>query len=116
MANITITVNRVPNTTDIYLTDSEGHGVGAQRDNITTEVQSGDTVTWAVGSGITSIEGIQSKDSTNFFSTAPSAANRWTGTIKSGLSANDEEAYKIGYKVDNDRTTYWDDPRLKVKV
>ncbi len=116
MADVTIYVKRVPNTTSIYLEDSEQHGVGSTTDNITTEIKKDQTVQWVASDGIASIQNITPKaGNTDLFSTDPSRANSWTGTV-GDFAADTEEAYSIYYKVDGDDTTYNDDPRLKMKV
>ncbi len=111
MADVTIYLSLVSGTTNLHLSDSEGHdGDGT----ITTDVKPGDNVTWQIASGanISSIDSIYDKVSNNIFSSGPSSQpnGTWTGTVSS--SASGSESYGILYTVDG--TQYDDDPILDV--
>ncbi|MCR9254433.1 MAG: hypothetical protein NXI20_28725 [bacterium] len=112
MADVTIYLSLVGSTTQLHLSDSEGHsGDGT----ITTDVNKGDNVTWQIASGanISSIDSIYDKVAHNIFSSGPSSQSdgTWQGTVSG--SASGSESYGIKYTVNG--TQYDDDPELKVK-
>lgn len=111
MATETIYISLVTGTTNLHLSDNEGHsGDGT----ITTDVSPGDTVTWKIsGSGISGITSIYAKpDSQDIFSSDPAKNpdGSWTGTVSS--SATGQESYGIKYMVSG--TEYDDDPILRI--
>ena len=112
MADVTIYLSLVSGTTNLHLSDSEGHsGDGT----ITTDVDPGDNVTWRIDSGanISSIDSIYDKVANDIFSTDPAKQSdgTWKGTVSN--SASGSESYGIKYTVDG--TQYDDDPELQVK-
>ena len=126
MAARTVYVSRNGQSNQLKLRDSEGHN--PQNDNLTTDVDPGDTVTWQLdtNSGLTSIEAVQQVTSTdpsynsasvNLMSILPTSTNGFTGTIVTpSPGVTKFEQYKIGFKVPNDTTVYWDDPKLIMKT
>lgn len=121
----TIYLKRLGNSYNLALRDSEGHNPG--NDNLTTDVDAGDSVTWQLdtNSGLASIESIQlvgqtdpsyNPASQNLITNNPTSTNGFTATIVSpSPGKNKFECYKIGFKVPGDNTTYYDDPKLKMK-
>ena len=112
MATEYIYISLVPGTTNLHLSDNEGHeGDGT----ITTDVSLGDTVTWKIsGSEISEITSIYAKPgSQDIFSSDPAKNpdGSWTGTISS--SGSGQETYGIKYKVNS--VEYDDDPILLIK-
>ena len=112
MADVTIYVSLVSGTTNLHLSDSEGHsGDGT----ITTDVQPNQSVQWQIasGAGIDSLDNIYAKTgSENIFSSGPTKQGdgTWLGTVSS--SATGTESYSIDYTVAG--SPYTDDPDLKV--
>ena len=112
MADVTIYVSLVSGTTNLHLSDSEGHsGDGT----ITTDVQRGQSVQWqiATGAGIDSLDNIYAKEgSQDIFSSDPAKQEdgSWLGTVSDSASGN--ESYSIDYTISG--TSYTDDPELQV--
>lgn len=111
MAIETIYVDVVSGTTNLYLSDNEGHtGEGT----ITTDVSPSDTVTWRLsGSTISEITSIYVKEnSQDVFSTDPAknTDGSWTGIVSDSATGN--ESYGIKYLIDG--TEYDDDPVIRV--
>lgn len=115
MADVTIYVSLVPGTTNLHLSDSEGHsGDGT----ITTDVQPGQSVEWVIDdSNITALTNIYAKTgSEDIFSSGPSqesGSTSWLGTVSS--SATGEESYSIDYNTTS-ASGLTDDPKLKVQT
>ncbi len=118
MSTETINISKQEGSNNLYLTDNEGH---SGKDNITTNVNPGDTVIWKLvpDGGIDQITGITAKQgSQDIFSVDPAPVNPndpasdWTGTISP--DATGSESYSIGYKIGND--PYVDDPKLKINT
>jgi len=116
MSTEIIKISKQEGNNQLYLTDNEGH---SGKDNITTNVKPGDTVTWKLvpNGGIDQITGITAKpDSQDIFSVDPAPVNPndpasdWTGTVSG--NATGSESYSIGYKIGND--PFVDDPKLEV--
>lgn len=140
MANRTIYVSKNGSSGTLKLRDSEGHNPG--NDDLTTDVASGDTVTWELdplASGPNSIYSIESItysppqdgpppkyqgstpvlyqmiDGAKVVNGNASEVNGvMTGYVDSGIAANTIENYQIGYKNAADGPTQYDDPRLKM--
>lgn len=121
----TIYVSRNGNSFQLKLRDSEGHNPG--NDNLTTDVNAGDTVTWQLdsNSGLSSIASIQlvgrtdpsyNPNSINLLSNNPTSTNGvFTATVVSpSPGVNQFECYKIGFTIPGDSTIYYDDPKLKM--
>lgn len=106
-----IWISKQPTGTGLYLTDNEGH---QGNNTITTDVSTGDTVTWKLkeGGGISKLTGISKKDR-NIFSSGPSKVSdsEWQGTV--GNLASGSESYNIQYEIDG--TPYTDDPDLEIR-
>lgn len=129
MADITVFVVYNGNGTTnhkLTLSDSEQHlgtsnpgepGDSPNRDNITTDVGAGDTITWAPGEGIADILSITAKaGSVDFLENAThNADGSITASIKAHFAGGEMEAYNINYKIPGDDTPYVDDPRMKMK-
>ncbi|HET8858903.1 hypothetical protein [Marivirga sp.] len=118
MASEIIKISKQEGNNGLYLTDNEGH---SGKDNITTNVKKGDTVTWTLvpNGGIDQITGITAKpDSQDVFSVDPAPVNPsdpasdWTGTVSP--DATGTESYSIGYKIGDESLV--DDPQLNVKT
>lgn len=116
MSTETINISKQEGNNQLYLTDNEGH---SGKDNITTNVKPGDTVTWKLvpHGGIDQITGITAKPgSQDIFSVDPAAVDAtdptsdWTGTISP--NAKGSESYSIGYKIGDESLV--DDPKLKI--
>ena len=125
MTAITIYVSRNGNSNQLKLRDSENHNPG--NDNLTTDVDVDDTVTWELdtNSGLYSIEEVKqvtpsdrsyNPASVNLMRIPPTKANGFKGTIVStSPGPNKFEQYKIGFKITQNSPTLWDDPKLKIK-
>jgi hypothetical protein len=116
MSTEIINISKQEGNNRLYLMDNEGH---SGKDNITTNVKPGDTVTWKLvpNGGIGQITGITAKaGSPNIFSDGPkqvdkgNPASDWTGTVSP--DATGTESYSIGYIIGNKPFT--DDPKLRV--
>lgn len=140
MANRTVYVSKNGNSGNLKLRDSEGHNPNS--DDLETDVQSGDVVTWvkdpdaSAQNSIYSIESItyspekpgppiQYRDSTpvlyqmiNGVKTVNGNAKKvegvMTGYVDSGIASGKIEYYQIGYKEVENGPTLTDDPRLKM--
>lgn len=118
MATINIFVSRAGNSNNIKLRDSEGHNPG--NDDITTDVNAGDTVVWQLdsNSGLYSLDGIQMKNDSenNLLTATPIGSNgMYTGTVVSNSPGRGKiEKYQIGYTVTQGSGTIWDDPKLQM--
>jgi plastocyanin len=117
MSTEIINISKQEGNNRLYLTDNEGH---SGKDNITTKVKPGDTVTWKLvpNGGIDQIIGITAKpNSIDIFSVNPAAVNPndpssdWTGTISE--NAKGDESYTIAYKIGDESLV--DDPDLEVE-
>ncbi|WP_296622116.1 hypothetical protein [Marivirga sp.] len=116
MSTEIINISKQEGNNQLYLTDNEGH---SGKNNITTNVKKGDTVTWKLvpNGGIDQITGITAKpNSQDIFSVNPAPvdpndpASDWTGTVSE--NATGSESYSIAYKIGND--PFVDDPELEV--
>ncbi len=116
MSTEIINISKQEGNNQLYLTDNEGH---SGKDNITTNVKPGDTVTWKLvpNGGIDQITGITAKpDSQDIFSVDPAPidlknpASDWTGTVSP--NATGSESYSIGYKIGGESLV--DDPQLRI--
>ncbi|MGM0582522.1 MAG: hypothetical protein ACQETL_17720 [Bacteroidota bacterium] len=116
MSTEIINISKQEGNNRLYLTDNEGH---SGKDNITTNVKPGDTVTWKLvpNGGIDQITGITAKpDSQDIFSVNPAPVNPndpasdWSGTVSP--DATGSESYNIAYKIGND--PFVDDPKLRI--
>ncbi len=117
MSPETINISKQEGNNRLYLTDNEGH---SGKDNITTNVKPGDTVTWTLvpNGGIDQITGITAKQgSQDIFSVDPAPVNPndpasdWTGTVSQ--NATGKELYNIAYKIGNE--PFVDDPELELE-
>lgn len=112
MADVTIYVSLVSGSTNLHLSDSEGHsGDGT----ITTNVQSRQTVQWVIASGanIKSLDNIYAKaGSEDIFSSDPTKQSdgSWLGTVSENVTVGENESYSIDYSIG-----YTDDPELHVQ-
>lgn len=123
MAIRTIYVKRNGQSKQLKLRDSEGNDPG--NDQLTTNIDPGDTVKWELdsNSGLTSLNGIKKTVPGDRSYNANSIDLLTQITLNSPYSATvispspgtgKFEKYKIGFKVPNDDTIYWDDPTLKM--
>lgn len=118
MANRTIYVSRLnSNSNKIKLRDSEGHNPGD--DDLTTFVDTGDTVTWKLdtNSGLSEISKVEKKSDTHQLLTGKPQGNNgiWTGTVvSSSPGIGKKEKYKIYYKIAGDDKKRHDDPILQM--
>lgn len=121
----TIYVSRNGNSNQLSLSDSEGHNPG--NDNLTTDVNAGDTVTWELSansglSSIVSVSQVTSGDpsynaaSQNLLANSPTSTNGvFSATVVSpSPGVGKFENYKIGFTVPGDSTVYYDDPKLRM--
>ncbi|WKK81497.2 hypothetical protein [Marivirga arenosa] len=117
MSTEIINISKQEGNNHLYLTDNEGH---SGKDNITTNVKPGDTVTWKLvpNGGIDQITGITAKqNSQDIFSADPAPVNPndpasdWKGTVSKNAKGN--ESYSIAYKIGNE--SFVDDPELEVE-
>jgi hypothetical protein len=117
MSTDIINISKQEGNNRLYLTDNEGH---TGKDNITTDVKPGDTVTWKLvpNGGIDQITGINPKTgSQDIFSVDPVPVNKddpksdWTGTVSE--NATGTESYSIDYKIGG--ASFKDDPDLEVE-
>lgn len=118
MATINIYVSRVGNSNNIKLQDSEGHNPG--NDNITTDVNPGDTLFWQLdqNSGLSSLDGVRMKTNSQnnlLNSITQVAPNIFTATVVSTSPGSGKiETYEVGYKVLGGSNILWDDPKLRM--
>jgi phosphoribosylformylglycinamidine (FGAM) synthase-like amidotransferase family enzyme len=117
MSTEIINISKQEGNNGLYLTDNEGH---SGKDNITTKVHPGDTVTWKLvpNGGIDQITGITAKpDSQDIFSVDPAPVNPddpqsdWSGTVSP--DATGTELYNIAYKIGGN--SFVDDPELELE-
>ncbi|MEQ9290304.1 MAG: hypothetical protein RIG77_25455 [Cyclobacteriaceae bacterium] len=112
MAIQTITLSLESGTTNLILTDNQGHS----GTDITTDVSPLDIVLWKIesGSAIQEITSIYRKSgSVNVFSSIPVSlpGGDWKGIV-AGLASGTEQ-YGVKYKVDG--TEYDVDPYIRVQ-
>jgi len=116
MSTDIINISKQEGNNRLYLTDNEGH---SGKDNITTKVKPGDSVTWKLvpNGGIDQITGINPKTgSQDIFSADPAPVNPddpksdWTGTVSE--NATGTESYNIAYKIEEE--SFVDDPEMEV--
>jgi hypothetical protein len=126
MATRTIYVSRNGTSYNLKLSDSEGHNPG--NDNLTTDVDPGDTVQWVLdsNSGLSSLNGVNQSvpgdpsydtNSINLLTGAPQSNGNggYTGTVvSSSPGAGRYEKYKIYFQVPGDPSVYNDDPKLQM--
>lgn len=97
------------------LSDDEGHQADtAEGDkNMTTLVGPGDSVTWAKGGNISSLDNVFETNGVDLFIVDPSQENNgtWIGIVGS-LPPGTEEEYSITYTVQG--KSYTQDPRLRM--
>lgn len=129
MAQVTVFVVYNGNGTTnhkLSLTDNEDHvggpnpgepGNSPNKDNIVTDVHSGDTITWQPGAGVADVVSITPKAGNVEFleNTVHNADGSVSATIKAGFAGGSMEAYNINYKVPGNDTVFTDDPKLKMK-
>ncbi|WP_053991116.1 hypothetical protein [Mangrovimonas sp. TPBH4] len=111
--------NSSSNPPKLKLKDSLGDDPG--NDNLTTEVSTGDTITWVpdYSSGINSLTGITKKPDSDYdlLNGDPSkdASGNYVGSVVSiSPKKGAVETYSIGFTIDGDGATYSDDPKLKI--
>jgi hypothetical protein len=141
MPNRTIYVSQNGNSGTLKLRDSEGHNPG--NDDLTTDVGSGDTVTWVLDPNASGVNAIYSIESITYSPPQDGPPPKYqgstpvlyqmingvkevngnaskddngvmTGYVDSGIAANTIENYQIGYKKVAGGSTLYDDPRLKM--
>jgi len=115
---ITIYVSKVAGKKKIKLRDSEGNDPG--NSNLTTLVNTGDTIKWELdeNSGLEAIMGIKKKWlSRQLLKTKPTESKGvWTGTVIDVSPGKGKyEKYKIAYKIKNNNSRRWSDPKLQMK-
>lgn len=136
----TIYVSQNGNSGTLKLRDSEGHNPG--NDDLTTDVASGDTVTWVVDPNASGPNAIYSIESITYSppedgpppkyqgstpvlyqtingekvvnGNAAKVNGVMTGYVDGGIAADTIENYQIGYKKVQNGDTLYDDPRLKM--
>lgn len=121
MATIYIYVSRNGNSQNIKLRDSNGDDPG--NDQVTTVVDEGDTVIWALdpdGSNLYSLNGVEKKASSQVDLLKKQPAPQSDGTYKAKVKKKDslkgkKESYYIKYKITADGSILCDDPKLKMK-
>lgn len=115
-------MSRNGNSNNIKLRDNEGHNPG--NDNITTDVDPGDTVIWELdpnGSNLYSLNGIEKKASSQADLLTGHPVLQPDGSYKATVTHNPnlkgkKESYYIKYKITQDGTILTDDPKLKMKI
>ncbi len=125
MAERIIYVSRNGQSHQLKLRDNQGHDPG--NNDLTTDVDPNDTVRWELdtNSGLEAITGIKPSDSSkreyrksqNILAAPPKSENgTWNATVVSPSPGRGKfENYMIGFKIPNDATEYWDDPKLLMK-
>jgi len=103
----------------LSLSDSEGHvGSGTNKDDITTDVSSGDIIKWQIASGSTVSDIVTVSHKTGYVEFLENITHNADGsvsaTVKSGFAGGTMEAYNISYKVTGDSTVHTDDPKLSM--
>lgn len=118
----TIYVSRNGNSNQLKLRDNQGHNPG--NEDLTTEVDPGDTVIWELdeNSGLHSLEGVRAKEEndperTNLFAGAPKRNS--DGRIEARIvdqspGKGKYQSYDIGFKITTDGETMWIDPKLQM--
>lgn len=126
MATITIYVSRNGNSTNLKLRDSEGHNPG--NDDLTTDVNPGDTVQWELdnNSGLTSIASITKSDASNpkyqnsidVLAAAPVNNNGiYSAQVVSPSPGKGKfENYNIGFTIPGSNEVYFDDPKMQLNA
>lgn len=128
MAQVTVFVNYNGNGTTnhkLSLTDSQNHVGGSNpgdpsgshnQDNITTNIEAGDTITWQPQGTVVDVVSITPKDSHVDFLNTPThnADGSVSATVKSGFAGGQMESYNINYKIKDDNTVYTDDPKMQM--
>ncbi|MEP6260177.1 MAG: hypothetical protein ABJ092_01270 [Gillisia sp.] len=126
MAERIIYVSRNGRSHQLKLRDNQGHDPG--NNDLTTEVDPNDTVIWKLdtNSGLAEITGIKPSDSSkpeyrdsqDLLAAPPKNNNgNWEATVVSSSPGRGKfENYMIGFKIPNDETEYWDDPKLQMKT
>ena len=121
-----IYVSRKGRSLNLKLRDSLGNNPGNNR--LTTEVDPNDTVIWQLdtNSGLSEITGIKPSDSSkrkyrdsqDLLAAPPKNNNGyWEASVVSSSPGRGKfENYMIGFKIPNDETEYWDDPKLQMKT
>lgn len=140
MANRTVYVSQNGNSGTLKLRDSEGHDPG--NDDLTTDVDTGDTITWVLDPDAThpiySIEAVnysapqdgpppkyqnsvpllyQTVNGTKITNGYASLVDGvWTGyVVDTSPGQNKKEYYQIGFKRTENDTVQYDDPVLKMR-
>lgn len=126
MAERIIYVSRNGRSNHLKLRDNQGHDPG--NNELTTEVDPNDKVIWQLdtNSGLSEIIGIKPSDSSkpeyrdsqDLLAGPPKNNNGyWEATVVSSSPGRGKfENYMIGFKIPNDETEYWDDPKLQMKI
>ncbi|HSP82117.1 MAG TPA: hypothetical protein VLN72_00130 [Gillisia sp.] len=126
MAERIIYISRNGRSHQLKLRDNQGHDPG--NNDLTTEVDPNDTVVWKLdtNSGLAEITGIKPSDpskpeysnSQDLLAAPPKNNNgNWEATVVSPSPGRGKfENYMIGFKIPNDETEYWDDPKLQMKT
>ena len=126
MAERIIYVSRNGKSNQLKLRDNQGHDPG--NNDLTTDVDPNDSIVWKLdtNSGLTEITGIKPSDSSqpayrgsqDLLAAPPNNNNGiWEATVVSSSPGPGKfENYMIGYKIPNDDTEYWDDPKLQMKT
>ncbi|OMP30756.1 hypothetical protein [Mangrovimonas sp. DI 80] len=111
--------NSNSNPPKLKLKDSLGDDPG--NDNLTTEVSTGDIITWVpdYSSGISSLTGITKKpdsdyDLLNQDPLKDSSGNYVGSVVSTSPKKGAIETYSIGFTIDGDSASYSDDPKLKI--
>ena len=123
----TVYVSVIGGSTNLSLRDSEGHNPG--NDQLTTNVDVNDTVSWEVdpnpprgANAISSIENVYKKannDPKNYSLLTANPGNKgngvWQGSVVStSPGSGKQESYNIDYKITAGGETYTDDPKLQM--
>ena len=115
MATVTITISLKSGTTDLILTNPDGHA--GPPEGFISKVNRGDTVVWRLSpnSGIGAIIGIRAKDGRfNVFNNSDPKSRTdgtWSGKIKDDAAGTD--SYDIDYVING--KNYTADPDIKVE-
>ncbi|CAM4124513.1 hypothetical protein [Gillisia limnaea] len=126
MAKRIIYVSRNGRSHQLKLRDNQGHNPGNNK--LSTDVEPSDAVQWQLdtNSGLEAITGIKPSDSSkpayrgsqDLLAAPPKNNNGiWEATVVSTSPGRGKfENYMIGFKIPNDTTEYWDDPKLQMKT
>lgn len=114
----TIYVSRIKGTNRIKLRDSDGNNPG--NTNLTTLVNTGDTVEWKLdeNSGLEAIIEIKKKWlSRQLLKVKPKESKGvWRGTVIDVSPGKGKyEKYNIAYKIKGNSSRRWSDPKLQMK-